>query len=143
LTFLSGQPPDIADAEHSLTLRQADQARSDFAAILDELEFLKGAARATAVPRLRQSGAADGDRQCVGSDRCRRVDAGTVRAPVRVIPRASVGLIALIAVSAQAALNPNQEHRGPLCAALSLGLGDQGYEDGWHQALWPDRRADG
>jgi hypothetical protein len=30
------------DPERGLTLRQADQARADFAAILDELECLKG-----------------------------------------------------------------------------------------------------
>jgi len=29
------------DPEHRLTLRQADQAREDFAAILDELDFVK------------------------------------------------------------------------------------------------------
>jgi hypothetical protein len=28
--------------EHTLTLRQADQARSDFYAIGDELDFIKG-----------------------------------------------------------------------------------------------------
>ena len=34
---------DLADdPERQLTLRQADQARSDFAAILDDLEFVKG-----------------------------------------------------------------------------------------------------
>jgi hypothetical protein len=36
----SDMPAD--DPEHRRTLRQADQARSDFAAILDELEFVKG-----------------------------------------------------------------------------------------------------
>jgi hypothetical protein len=35
--------PDLAnDPEFRLTLRQADQAREDFAAILDELDFVKG-----------------------------------------------------------------------------------------------------
>ena len=35
--------PDVGDdPEYRLTLRQADQAREDFAAILDELEFVKG-----------------------------------------------------------------------------------------------------
>ena len=35
--------PELAnDHEYRLTLRQADQAREDFAAILDELEFVKG-----------------------------------------------------------------------------------------------------
>lgn len=28
--------------EHTLTLRQADQARADFAAIADDLDFIKG-----------------------------------------------------------------------------------------------------
>ena len=35
--------PDLADdPEYRLTLRQADQAREDFAIILDELDFVKG-----------------------------------------------------------------------------------------------------
>jgi hypothetical protein len=34
--------PDLAnDPKYRLTLRQADQAREDFAAILDELDFVK------------------------------------------------------------------------------------------------------
>ena len=34
--------PNLAsDPEYRLTLRQADQAREDFAAILDELDFVK------------------------------------------------------------------------------------------------------
>jgi len=34
---------DLAhDPERRLTLRQADQARNDFAAIIDELDFVKG-----------------------------------------------------------------------------------------------------
>jgi hypothetical protein len=34
--------PDLADdPEHRLTLRQASQAREDFAILLDELDFLK------------------------------------------------------------------------------------------------------
>ena len=35
-------PGPADDLARHLTLRQADQARSDFAAILDELEFVKG-----------------------------------------------------------------------------------------------------
>ena len=31
----------VNDPEYRLTLRQADQAREDFAAILDELDFVK------------------------------------------------------------------------------------------------------
>jgi hypothetical protein len=38
---MRAQPPDIDDPERRLTLRQADQAREDFAAILDELAFLR------------------------------------------------------------------------------------------------------
>jgi hypothetical protein len=38
---MRGQRPDIDDPERRLTLRQADQARSDFAAILDEPAFLR------------------------------------------------------------------------------------------------------
>ena len=34
-------PSPADDLESHLTLRQADQARSDFAAILDDLEFVK------------------------------------------------------------------------------------------------------
>jgi hypothetical protein len=35
--------PSLADdPERQLTLRQADQAREDFASILDELDFVKG-----------------------------------------------------------------------------------------------------
>ena len=36
------RPPLLADPERRLTLRQADQAREDFAQILDELDFVKG-----------------------------------------------------------------------------------------------------
>ena len=32
--------PNDLDPEHRLTLRQADQAREDYAQILDELDFL-------------------------------------------------------------------------------------------------------
>jgi hypothetical protein len=37
----AAQPPYIDDPERRLTLRQADQAREDFAVILDELAFLR------------------------------------------------------------------------------------------------------
>ena len=33
--------PNDLDPEHRLTLRQADQAREDYAQILDELDFLR------------------------------------------------------------------------------------------------------
>jgi hypothetical protein len=35
-------PSPADDLEHDFVLRQADQARGDFATILDELEFVKG-----------------------------------------------------------------------------------------------------
>ena len=35
-------PSPADDPVHRLTLRQADQARNDFATILDDLEFVKG-----------------------------------------------------------------------------------------------------
>ena len=57
---------------------------------------------------------------------------------MRVILRTLVGLIALMAVSAQAALNPNQENRRPLGTALSFELGDQACRSGWHRVLWRD-----
>jgi hypothetical protein len=41
---MRAQPPEIDDPERRLILRQADQARDDFAAILDELALLRGAA---------------------------------------------------------------------------------------------------
>ena len=34
-------PSPASDPQYHLTLRQADQARGDFAAILDELDFVK------------------------------------------------------------------------------------------------------
>jgi hypothetical protein len=34
-------PSPVDDLEHDLTLRQASQARNDFAAVLDELDFVK------------------------------------------------------------------------------------------------------
>jgi hypothetical protein len=62
---------------------------------------------------------------------------------MRVILRIFVGLIALLAVSAQAAPSPDQESWLRLGAALSIGLEDQGCGDGWHRALWRDRRGEG
>jgi hypothetical protein len=42
LGIVAHDMPSLADdLERHLTLRQADQARSDFAAMLDELEFVK------------------------------------------------------------------------------------------------------
>ena len=56
-------PDLIDDPEYRLTLRQADQAREDFAAILDELEFVKGQLNA----RMAQPNGVDGLRQPVGA----------------------------------------------------------------------------
>jgi hypothetical protein len=44
-----------ARPEYRLTLRQADQAREDFAAIVDELDFVKGQLSQTADARTAQS----------------------------------------------------------------------------------------
>jgi hypothetical protein len=41
LTHTSDMPDLANDPEYRLPLRQADQAREDFAAILDELDFVK------------------------------------------------------------------------------------------------------
>ena len=38
---MRAKTPDTDYPEHDLTLRQVDQARSDFAAILEELDFVK------------------------------------------------------------------------------------------------------
>lgn len=39
---MRAEPPLGDDPERRLTLRQADQARADFAAITDDLDFIKG-----------------------------------------------------------------------------------------------------
>jgi hypothetical protein len=61
-----------------------------------------------------------------------------MEAEMRGIIAPLVGLMALGAVSVQAAPNPKQDHWLQLSAALSLRLGDQACSDGWHQALWRD-----
>src|SRR5215469_639764 len=57
--------PNLADdPEYRLTLRQADQAREDFGAILDELDFLRMCAGTNA--RVAQPHGVDGLRHSVG-----------------------------------------------------------------------------
>lgn len=55
--------------DYHLTLRQADQGRGDFAAILDELDFVKVAAREAADPRLFLSDFTHCHGQRLGTDR--------------------------------------------------------------------------
>jgi hypothetical protein len=58
--------------EYPLTLRQADQARADFAAIADDLEFIK--AQLARIPTRKEAGApriaCDGSRRGAGPDPC-------------------------------------------------------------------------
>ena len=61
---------------------------------------------------------------------------------MRVIPVVLAALTAVAVSSAQAAPNPNPENWRPLGSPLSFGLGDQGCEMGWHQALWRDWRGE-
>ena len=61
---------------------------------------------------------------------------------MRFIPHILAAFTVLAAVSTQAAPNPNPENWRPLGSPLSFGLGDQGCEMGWHQALWRDRRGE-
>jgi hypothetical protein len=75
-------PRPANDPEYHLTLRQADQARGDFAAILDELDFCEVAALAGTHRRVARTAVAGGLRQCVGATRGRRVAAGTMRAAI-------------------------------------------------------------
>jgi hypothetical protein len=52
------------------------------------------------------------------------------------------GLVALAAVSAQAAPSPADENWRPLGPTLPFSLGDQGCGEGWHEALRRDWRGD-
>jgi hypothetical protein len=63
-----------------------------------------------------------------------------MEAQMRVIVAIVAGLIALPAVSAQAA--PDPENRRPLSAVLSLDLGDHACGEGRHQMLRRDWRGD-
>jgi hypothetical protein len=65
-----------------------------------------------------------------------------MEAEIRIICVAFTGLVALAAVSAQAAPNPNQQNWYPLGAAVTFGLGDLACGEGWHQALSRDWRGD-
>jgi hypothetical protein len=62
---------------------------------------------------------------------------------MRALVATFAGLIAFVAVSAQAAPSPNEEYWLRLGAALSFGLGDQGCGEGWHRALWRNTRREG
>jgi hypothetical protein len=55
---------------------------------------------------------------------------------IRIICVAFTGLVASAAVLGQAAPNPNQQNWHPLGPAVTVGLGDQTCEEGWHQILW-------
>ena len=61
---------------------------------------------------------------------------------MRVIVAIVAGLIALPAISAQAAPNPDTENWRPLDAVLSIGLGDQACGESRHQVLRRDWRGD-
>jgi hypothetical protein len=63
-----------------------------------------------------------------------------MEAHMHIICVAFTGLVALAAVSAQIA--PNPENWLPLGSALSFGLGDQACGNGWHQTLRRDWRGD-
>ena len=62
---------------------------------------------------------------------------------MRVSAATFAGLVALAAVSVQAVPSPTKEDWLPLRAPLSLGLGDQGWGEGWHRPLWRDTRREG
>ena len=61
---------------------------------------------------------------------------------MRIIVATFTGLVALAAVSTQAAPNPNQQNWQPLGPAVTFRLGDQVCAEGFHQALWRDWRGD-
>ena len=63
-----------------------------------------------------------------------------MEAGIRIIVAALIGVIALAAVPAQAALGTRNENWRPLAPALSFSLRDQACGDGWHHALRPDWR---
>jgi len=77
--------------EHPLSLRQPDQARADFAAVADDLDFLKGSARADSDAEGAGAHGARDHLTCGGARD--RVDAGVLarvpldkRKPPRVSP---------------------------------------------------------
>jgi hypothetical protein len=61
---------------------------------------------------------------------------------MRVIVTPLVAVVALAAVSVQAAPAPNKHNWGQLGALPSFELGAQGCEYGSHQSLWRDWRGD-
>ena len=61
---------------------------------------------------------------------------------MRISVTTFTGLIALAAISAQAAISISNENRRPLGTTVSFTLGDRGCGEGWHQALWRDWRGD-
>jgi hypothetical protein len=61
---------------------------------------------------------------------------------MRVFPPLITGLVALAAVSAQAAPSANDGHWRSLGAVLSFDLGDHACGEGWHQPLRRDWRGD-
>jgi hypothetical protein len=61
---------------------------------------------------------------------------------MRIIGATFTGVVALAAVSSQAAPSTSNENWGPLGTALSFRLGDQACGEGRHQALWRDWRGD-
>jgi hypothetical protein len=65
-----------------------------------------------------------------------------MEAVMRLMVATFAGLVALAALSAQAAPSPTAGNWLPLSAPLSPGLGEQGCGEGWHQALWRDWRGD-
>ena len=65
-----------------------------------------------------------------------------MEAGMRIIVATFTGLVALAAVSTQAAPNPNQQNWRPLGPAVTFRFGDQVCAEGFHQALWRDWRGD-
>jgi hypothetical protein len=75
----------LADSpDYPLALSQADQARSDFAAIESDLQFVNQPARPAANAGLFLSDVATDHGQPMGAARGRGVDAGAVRDGARV-----------------------------------------------------------
>jgi hypothetical protein len=58
-----------------------------------------------------------------------------------VLPTLAV-VLASAALLTHVALNPNEESWLTLSARLSFWLTEQACGEGWHQALWRDRRGD-
>jgi len=62
---------------------------------------------------------------------------------VRIVPPILVGVVVLLAISAQAVPSPKKENWQPLPSPpLSFGLGDNGCGEGFHQALRRDWRGE-